>query len=419
MTKFGSRILVALNTLIMLFMFSTCSLSAQSIGNLAFSKDSSERMLMIIFGLAAAVEIILFALFGKEKKFRAAQGICSLDGMTPAEAGYIHNGYCRAEDIVSLILYWADKGYLSINRITEAGTDEIVLFKLKDADSAMKPFEKLVFDKLFRGKTNVALKDLKGNLRIRMRKVNAELANIFRAQKNKLITTASGITTVVGFLFSALSIGVMPIFTATFENANIADGIAFYSIFNVLIALCFCIMLKFFKIMNDKRFGICLLLYIIFLMIMMLISRFTLTSIISCACAAVCGILSVYSRKHTKRGRELLEKVLGLKEFMISADKSSAEAILKENPSLFYHLLPFAYALGVEDKWAVKFKNIAIAKPDWYKSNSYGIFSPIYFTNIFNEIVAKKLIATNGFAISAFASNKGFQTSGNTPSGPR
>ena len=39
-----------------------------------------------------------------------------------------------------------------------------------------------------------------------------------------------------------------------------------------------------------------------------------------------------------------------------------------ENPEYFYNILPYAYVLGVSDKWIKKFESISLQAPSWYDS---------------------------------------------------
>ena len=39
-----------------------------------------------------------------------------------------------------------------------------------------------------------------------------------------------------------------------------------------------------------------------------------------------------------------------------------------ENSEYFYNILPYAYVLGVSDKWIKKFESISLQAPSWYDS---------------------------------------------------
>jgi uncharacterized membrane protein len=70
--------------------------------------------------------------------------------------------------------------------------------------------------------------------------------------------------------------------------------------------------------------------------------------------------------KRTKRGTELFGRVLGLREFILHAEMDRLKAMVDENPDLFYHVLPYAYAMNMTDVWSHHFKNLNIPAPSWY-----------------------------------------------------
>ena len=41
-----------------------------------------------------------------------------------------------------------------------------------------------------------------------------------------------------------------------------------------------------------------------------------------------------------------------------------------QNPQYFYDILPYAYVLGISDKWIKKFETINLQAPNWYDSNT-------------------------------------------------
>ena len=72
--------------------------------------------------------------------------------------------------------------------------------------------------------------------------------------------------------------------------------------------------------------------------------------------------------KRNKYGGEMLGKLKGFRNFLITAEKEKLEAMGAEDPSYFYDILPYAYVLDVSDKWIKKFESISMQAPDWYDS---------------------------------------------------
>ncbi len=110
-------------------------------------------------------------------------------------------------------------------------------------------------------------------------------------------------------------------------------------------------------------------------------------SIVCCVSVTVAlMIMMAFMDKRTKQGNEWLGQILGLKEFILTAEKDRLELLVKDDPSAFYHILPYAYVLGISDTWSDKFEDLIIEQPDWYESTMpYPSFSSIYWWHRFNR----------------------------------
>ena len=88
-----------------------------------------------------------------------------------------------------------------------------------------------------------------------------------------------------------------------------------------------------------------------------------------------------FIRQRTDEGHEIKQKINGFKIFLESAEKERLEALVEENPTYFYDILPYAYVLGVSDKWIKSFEGIAVEKPSWYYGNDFNTMTMLYFMN--------------------------------------
>jgi hypothetical protein len=76
----------------------------------------------------------------------------------------------------------------------------------------------------------------------------------------------------------------------------------------------------------------------------------------------------------TLSGVRALAKVRGFQDFLAKVEKDRIER-LAQTPELFEKYLPFAMALGVENRWAQAFSGIAVPAPQWY--GKHGGFFPV------------------------------------------
>ncbi|MDJ0917531.1 MAG: DUF2207 domain-containing protein [Woeseiaceae bacterium] len=97
-------------------------------------------------------------------------------------------------------------------------------------------------------------------------------------------------------------------------------------------------------------------------------------------------LFAIYMKRPTMRGRTLLDQLSGFRDYLDVAEKE--ELNLRnppdKTPQLFERYLPYALALGVDQRWAEKFATVLAAirdnsgnayQPAWYHGNWRGISS--------------------------------------------
>lgn len=94
-------------------------------------------------------------------------------------------------------------------------------------------------------------------------------------------------------------------------------------------------------------------------------------------------IFGFFMSKKTKLGVEIKEQILGFKEFLSVTEKDRLDFhnAPDKNPEKFMEFLPYAIALGVEDKWAKKFEEIYLNNPPWYISSAGQAFAVSSFVS--------------------------------------
>lgn len=69
--------------------------------------------------------------------------------------------------------------------------------------------------------------------------------------------------------------------------------------------------------------------------------------------------------------RQRIGEILGLREFIRTADADRLKMLLDEDEKYFYKVLPFAMAFGMADKWAQKFQHLKLTPNENYATSSY------------------------------------------------
>ena len=95
------------------------------------------------------------------------------------------------------------------------------------------------------------------------------------------------------------------------------------------------------------------------------------------------GLSASYHRR-TKKNNELYGRILGFENFLIYTEKDRLEMLVEENPMYFYDILPYAYALGITDKWIKKFEGMTLEPVRWYRGDDFTYFMYHRFDYISN-----------------------------------
>lgn len=119
--------------------------------------DSVLTLIPIICIVLAAVLLALWMIFGRDKGIVPTVEFYPPAGLTPAEVGLIADGKLDKGDLVSLIIYFADKGYLTIE---QTGKKKFAFRKANDIDSSEKKFAKILYDGIFENRDYVRMDDL-------------------------------------------------------------------------------------------------------------------------------------------------------------------------------------------------------------------------------------------------------------------
>lgn len=124
--------------------------------------DNIDYKEWIGIGISVIFVIIAFCLwrkYGKDDDVVDTVEFYPPEGLNSAELGYMYKGYTERKDAVSLLIYLANKGYLSIKELPGKEIDLIgsrgfVIEKVKDYDGDNES-EKIFFNGLFDGRNKV------------------------------------------------------------------------------------------------------------------------------------------------------------------------------------------------------------------------------------------------------------------------
>ena len=360
--------------------------------------DTVTNILAFLPVIFVIICIILWRKFGRDDKVIETVEFYPPEGYNSAEIGFIYKGNSAPKDVVSLLIYLANKGYVKISEtknkslfITSKG---FKITKVKEYDGDNES-EELFINGLFLGCRNeVTDRDLRNSFYTTLIKIRANL----NKKENKHVIFEKSSTIIrffIGLLILSafLIVSVKPVWDltgpVTLPFAILFPIIGFLLMFLLLRgnkSMAMKITAVFFGIM----FGVApMMIFIIPALIFE--PGYIWMFAVGIICILIMAIIMRLMPKRTKLGNELLGKIKGFRNFLETAEKDKLEELVTREPSYFYNILPYTYVLGVSDKWIKKFEVIGSRPPDWYDSGD--AFSAALIFALLNGYTAEKAVS--------------------------
>lgn len=306
--------------------------------------DAWMGIVAVIASISAALgALFLFFRYGKDKKIIPVVEFYPPDKLSPAEVGYVLNGVANEKDLISLIPYFAENGFLEINRLEPkkkflgADIEQYELHKIQDLPETAPNYQSVFFDGLFSYGDTVNIADVPPEFGDTFKAAQDSLANFFDKNKSKnVFSVSSKVATAGGCLLT-----VIPV-------------LAF--LFAAIVA-----------VLSDS-----------------IVSLVTIVSFVTFIISLVC---TIFMRKRTDYSVELMGRLRGFKNFIKVADVDRINMLVNEDPKYFYNILPYAYVFGLTNEWIKNFEGIEMQQPDWYRDN-FHTFNMLYLMNSFDRISA-------------------------------
>lgn len=382
-----------------------------------FEKQKLKITIFDFIAICLPIIFLIIAIFewekyGKDEKPVETVEFNPPDNMNSLDVAYAYKGKVNSNDVVSLLIYLANKGYIKI-KVEETGSKllksksyKIIEVKKYDGNDEN---ERLFLERLFKNGTIyrtennnvfrcVTKSDLEGSFYTTVNEIidnenTSEFKNkIFekglwnRAKKIIILSLLVILTMSIGPLLNGTKIKTTVIanlvliaitmlfylfaLSSKFNNTRIkniiiAFVISFFTIFSFVFVLLYDIVSEI--IINMNKLGLIELgIQVISLIFIM--------------------ILVTLMKRRTKYGTEVLGRILGFKTFLKTAEKEKLETLVNQDPEYFYNILPYAYVLGVSDKWIKNFETISLMPPEWYVGND-SYYDYHTFSNNYNYLM--------------------------------
>lgn len=379
-------------------------------------------ILYAIAGGALIASIVVLFINRKREKIVPIVEFSAPDGITPSDAGYIIDQKVNNGDVSALIVYWANKGFVKIDE----SSGQTIVSKVKDADETFKDYEKLIFNSMFFEGENFDISKVNSKTTTAITKAKPEIVKENSKYFDKSVLGLKSFFITLFAVMIAVSIkvvsGIVGLKSSTWVLVCVGVmcaiiGIWLMSIQNQRLTL---------KKWKRILFGVllvCVFLIIYFVQAYFLFeieSDILLTSIFVPLILFVAILPIIFLNARTEGEKKEVGRLFGLRTFILVTEKDRIEMLAKENPEMFYNVLPYAYVLGISDVWIKKFEKIELEPAGWYVGNSnivdiYIASRILSSMNIMSASIAKSIANSTARSISSvgkFISGKGGGMSG-------
>lgn len=276
--------------------------------------------------LCLLVVLLIWSKFGKDKKVDEIVEFYPPDGMSSADVAFWYKGAFTNQDAVPLLIELANEGYIKIG--SGRRRNDYVIERVKAYDGSDEN-KHIFFSGLFEnGRKTVTGDDLEEKFYTYLNRITVNYSSF--ENRHRVYSSSSLALRVLCWTASIICFALnIFIFIGTFGTV---DKVIAFAVGELICFIAF--------------------------------------------------ITAFFVRKRTDEGHMNLQKIKGFKMFLETAEKERLETLVDENPEYFYDIMPYAYVLGVSDKWMKKFENIAINPPSWYYGyNTFTFHTMYHFMN--------------------------------------
>lgn len=363
----------------------------------------SETPMMICFYITMAlVAIILFiALTRRQPHITKQIEFYPPEGISSAEVGTIIDGQVDPVDLASLIPWFASKGYLKISEIEEKalfGKKTVLkLHKIKGIPQSAPAYQQHFASALLGNNSEVRLDELDEQPE-KMKNAKESIDALYAGKEGadddrSLMHTNKWIWLYLPLLIVSTLTIVLSSKVASFDDETFYVSISTWVLPLLFIGFIYYYLKKGEKVRSSVTkwsIHICMAIaiaagYGVARWMVVDNDHFmddTMFLVFFAGCIAAFLLTGKFIVDTPFRAK-MMGKLLGLKEFIQTAEKPRLESLLEDDPEYFYKIMPYAMVFGLTDKWSKQFENIKMDQPDWYQGSSLNTY---YFAHSMNTL---------------------------------
>lgn len=304
-------------------------------------------------------------------------------GISPAQAAVIVRSSADQMDPICLIPWWANRGYVSITRRkSEYGCPRLTITKVRPLPTNRPKFESNFFAALFKDGDTVTLpmrnEDAADPFDAELTSAQRQLDDFFRSEHPLQTNTAA-----------AWGLGLLPslafVLAFWFSTEVAFAGSILWSI--VLFVAFLAIMLTIMRAswrghatgkVGQRAVTTVVLAILAFLVIKGWVQDATMVpwpewlawvGLAACLAASACFPCLMVDTPYCQ---QRLGELLGLRDFIRTAEAAKLQEQLKKDKLYYFTILPYAMAFGLETSWYNRWDGLPTGMPEWHSAPDAG-----------------------------------------------
>lgn len=267
-------------------------------------------------------------------------------------AGELGSILClRGGDLRMMIFSWAQLGYLLIRR---ERSGRVMLYRQMDMGNERSAFEQRCFKLLFGRRNTVDT----GSPRFAecywsVRKLKPNLSSLVHPKSGNLYVFR--VLAALAGMFSGVAVGI-----------RLSEGTALQWVWAILLGAI--ALLSSYYMQNwamqllspeKDRIWFVVALCGAWLLFGYLVGQIT-TGLLVVLGQMFAGLLTAFGGRRTPAGKHAVEETMGLRQYLKTVPEEQLRQITQQNPDYFHQMMPYALALGVDDRFARQFGKLPI-----------------------------------------------------------
>ena len=338
-----------------------------------------------IAGIAAGVLALLGILWyigGRDPKMKRTQETKPIEGIPVFELGYIFNGEVDIRDVLQLIMYFGQKGYLSISeyepkkyRIIKKNSP-----KASEEDKHLRTAYSILFEDIYKNRA-IEMEDL-GERLLRVRDaITDDVASGHASPDSLPFTQLSYVFRIAATVLASLGLGAINAISYKFEylSVNYTES----AVVAIIAGAAMYILCKAFdrrESSSDDDTRLTELASIVLITISAGYVAFGVMKRTGNLFAAICPVvlamlgafIAIIMRSRGKDNAELVMRIRQLRNFIYHPTPKELLENHIADKNYYYDMLQYALASGAEESWAISFLTLDVPEPKWYSDDIEG-----------------------------------------------